>query len=105
MRGRATLPSSPLRRRWPSIRTDGANVLLSASAGAAPVPLRLDAVAQAMEGRPFDETRVREAIKAALADVEVLADLHASADYRRRVAVTLAMRAIGDALTDAARRG
>ena len=47
---------------------------------------------------------MREAVKAALADFEPMADLHASAEYRRRVAVTLAMRAIADAYQDAARR-
>jgi CO/xanthine dehydrogenase FAD-binding subunit len=33
-----------------------------------------------------------------------MADLHASADYRRRVAVTMAARAIADAFQSAARR-
>src|SRR5499426_3401858 len=61
-----------------------------------PSPLRLDAVGKAMAGtRP--EARVREAVTAALADIEPLADLHASADYRRRVAVSLAARAIAGA--------
>jgi carbon-monoxide dehydrogenase medium subunit len=41
---------------------------------------------------------------AALADIETFPDLHASAEYRRRVAVTLALRAIADAFADAARR-
>ena len=49
-------------------------------------------------------TIARGRCSAALADIEPLADLHASADYRRRVAVTLAMRAIADAFTDAAGR-
>ena len=68
------------------------------------VPLRLDAVAQALRGQRFDESKVRGAVKAALADVEAMADLHASAEYRKRVAATLAVRAIADAFTDAARR-
>ena len=42
-------------------------------------------------------TSARAAVGAALADIEPLADLHASAAYRRRVAVTLAVRAIADA--------
>jgi CO/xanthine dehydrogenase FAD-binding subunit len=33
-----------------------------------------------------------------------MADLHASAAYRKRVAVTMAVRAIADAFADAARR-
>jgi CO/xanthine dehydrogenase FAD-binding subunit len=61
------------------------------------VPLRLDAVAAALRGRRFEEGRVREAVTAALADIEPMADLHASAAYRKRVAVTLAVRAIADA--------
>ena len=73
--------------------------------GATAVPLRLDAVADALQGQPFDEQATREMVRAMLADIEPLADLHASSDYRRRVAVTLAMRAIGDAFADAARRG
>ena len=68
------------------------------------VPLRLEGVADALLGKPFDMAKIREMVKAALADIEPLADLHASADYRRRVAVTLVMRAIADALTDAVRR-
>ncbi len=68
------------------------------------VPLRLDAVAQALQGQRYDETAVRESAKAALADIEPMADLHASAEYRKRVAATMAVRAIADAYQDAARR-
>jgi CO/xanthine dehydrogenase FAD-binding subunit len=88
-----------------AIDPDGRCIRAAIGIGAAAaVPLRLDAVADAMRGQPFVERKIREAVKAELADIEPLADLHASADYRRRVAVTLAMRAIDDALTDAARR-
>jgi CO/xanthine dehydrogenase FAD-binding subunit len=72
---------------------------------AAVVPLRLDGVAKALEGTRAEETKVREAVRGALAGVEMLADLHASADYRRRVAVTLAVRAISDACKAAETRG
>jgi CO/xanthine dehydrogenase FAD-binding subunit len=65
------------------------------------VPLRLEAVAKAVEGRTFDENAVRQSLRAALADTETMADLHASADYRRRVAVPLAVRAIADAYRNA----
>ena len=57
----------------------------------------LDSVAAALEGKRIDERSARDAVGAALADIEPLADLHASAAYRRRVAVTLAVRAIMDA--------
>ena len=72
--------------------------------GATAVPLRLDALEQSLQGRTFDENGIREAVRAALADVETMADLHASAEYRKRVATTLAMRAINDAFDDAVRR-
>ena len=55
-------------------------------------------------GHAFDEVKVRDAAKAALADVEIMADLHASADYRRRVVQSLAARAITDAIADAGAR-
>src|SRR5262249_31351920 len=60
-------------------------------------PLRLDSVATALEGTRVELPVAREAVRAALADVEPLSDLHASADYRRRAATSLAMRAITDA--------
>jgi CO/xanthine dehydrogenase FAD-binding subunit len=65
--------------------------------GVAARPLRLDAVETALVGTGADEARIGEAVRAALADVEPLSDLHASADYRRRAAATLATRAIADA--------
>jgi CO/xanthine dehydrogenase FAD-binding subunit len=68
------------------------------------MPLRLDGVAQSLHGHRFEEGKVRDAVKAALADIEPMADLHASAEYRRRVASTLAVRAIADAFQAAARR-
>jgi CO/xanthine dehydrogenase FAD-binding subunit len=65
------------------------------------VPLRLDTVARALADTRIDAARARDAVSAALADIAPLADLHASAAYRRRVAVTLAVRAIMDACADA----
>ena len=60
-------------------------------------PLRLDSVAKALEGARVEPDVAREAVRAALADIEPLSDLHASADYRRRAATSLAVRAITDA--------
>jgi len=40
---------------------------------------------------------VRESLRAALAEIEPLSDLHASADYRRRAATSVAVRAVVDA--------
>ena len=70
--------------------------------GVAAVPLRLDSVGAALVGTRAEEAVVRDALAAALADVEPLDDLHASAAYRRRAAVALAARAIADAYRDAA---
>jgi CO/xanthine dehydrogenase FAD-binding subunit len=65
-------------------------------------PLRLDAAGSALEGTRAEETRVREVVRAALADIEPLSDLHGSAEYRRRAAIPLAARAITDAYRAAA---
>ena len=45
---------------------------------------------------------IAEVVRAATADLEASSDLHATADYRRRVAVTLGTRALEDAFADAA---
>ncbi len=88
-----------------ALDADGCCTRAAIGIGAATaVPLRLDAVADALKGQRFDEARVRELAKAALAGIEAMADLHASAEYRKRVAVTMAVRAIADAYQDAARR-
>jgi CO/xanthine dehydrogenase FAD-binding subunit len=61
------------------------------------MPLQLASVAQALEGTLVEDAAAEDAVRAALSVVRPFADLHASADYRRRVAVSLAMRAIRDA--------
>jgi CO/xanthine dehydrogenase FAD-binding subunit len=89
-----------------ALDADGVCRRLALGVGAvAAMPLRLEAVARTLEGTRIDATRARDAVRAALASVEPLADLHASAAYRRRAATTLAVRAIIDACTDAASRG
>lgn len=64
-------------------------------------PLRLASAEKALTGTMLDDAHVTEAVRSALADIEMLSDLHASADYRRRAAVTLAARAIADARAQA----
>jgi carbon-monoxide dehydrogenase medium subunit len=64
-------------------------------------PIRLESAEQQLTGGALEEKKVTEAVRAALADIEPLADLHASAEYRRRAAATLAARAIADAKADA----
>jgi CO/xanthine dehydrogenase FAD-binding subunit len=44
---------------------------------------------------------ITEVVRAAAADLEASSDLHATADYRRRVAVTLGTRALEDAFAEA----
>jgi CO/xanthine dehydrogenase FAD-binding subunit len=67
-------------------------------------PFRLHDIEQTMIGQRPEPAKMRPAIEAALADIDVNADLHASAAYRRRVAATLALRAIADAC-ESAKRG
>lgn len=64
-------------------------------------PLRLAEVEKQLTGTRLEEAKVRDAVQGALADIEPMSDLHASADYRRRVAVKLATRAIANAAADA----
>lgn len=69
--------------------------------GAGDTPVRLDAVAEALIGSRLEDGAVRAAVEAAAADLETADDLHASGAYRRRVAATLARRAIVDARDEA----
>jgi CO/xanthine dehydrogenase FAD-binding subunit len=61
------------------------------------VPLRLGELEAALVGTRCEEPLLRQAVTTALAGIEPLADLHASAAYRRRAAASLAVRAITDA--------
>jgi CO/xanthine dehydrogenase FAD-binding subunit len=63
-------------------------------------PLRLDV--SSLVGSDLDIALVTEAINAATADLDAMSDLHASAAYRRRVAVALCLRAMEKARGDAA---
>jgi carbon-monoxide dehydrogenase medium subunit len=60
-------------------------------------PIRLTSAEQQLKGGALDAVTVKRAIIEALADVAPLSDLHASAEYRRRVAVSLATQAVADA--------
>jgi CO/xanthine dehydrogenase FAD-binding subunit len=68
--------------------------------GVADRPLRLDT--SSLTATKLDTGAVSDAINAACADIEAMSDLHASAAYRRRVAVTLGVRAIEQARDNAA---
>ena len=64
--------------------------------------LRLDV--SPLRGTRLDAASVAEAVHAVAADMEASSDLHASASYRRRVAMTLGKRAIEQARTEAGAR-
>ena len=64
--------------------------------------LRLDV--SPLLGTKLDATSVAEVVHAVASDMDASSDLHASASYRRRVAVTLAKRAIEQARTEAGAR-
>jgi len=86
-----------------ALDADGRCTALSVGlGGAGDTPVRLDRVSDALVGSRLDEAAVRAAVAAATEDLETVDDLHASAAYRRRVAATLARRAILDARDEAA---
>jgi len=60
-------------------------------------PIRLRRAEQELAGIHLTPSSIRSAIDGAIAEVETASDLHASADYRRRAAATLATRAIIEA--------
>ena len=63
-------------------------------------PLRLDVAS--LVGTKLDAISVSDVVNAALVELEATSDLHASAAYRRRVAVTLCIRALEQARAGAA---
>lgn len=64
-------------------------------------PFRLSETCKRLEGNVLSDAAVRDAITEAINEVEPFADLHASAEYRQRVAITLACRSVETALHDA----
>jgi CO/xanthine dehydrogenase FAD-binding subunit len=69
--------------------------------GVSDIPIRLDEAEEALVDTPLEPDAVRDIVRGALTGVECVDDLHASADYRRRAALTLALRALADAKADA----
>jgi CO/xanthine dehydrogenase FAD-binding subunit len=64
-------------------------------------PIRLEAAEKRLQGTALDTKAVDAAVRDALAGIEPLSDLHASTGYRRRAAVSLAIRAVADARASA----
>lgn len=69
--------------------------------GAGPVPLRIVPAGERLVGTRLEDGDVADAAAIVRARIEPQADLHASADYRRRVAGELARRAIAEARQEA----
>jgi CO/xanthine dehydrogenase FAD-binding subunit len=67
-------------------------------------PVHLDHAAEALIGTDLNDAAVAEAVAAAMADLDIWGDLHASADYRRRTGGVLARRALNDARQSATAR-
>ncbi len=77
---------------------DGTCARIAIGVGAATeVPLRLGAAEQALIGARLTPEAIRAAVTEALTGIATMADLHASAEYRRRVATSLAVRAVSEA--------
>lgn len=71
--------------------------------GCGPTPVRAAAAEATLAGRAPTATLIDEAARAAAAKLDPPGDLHATADYRRRVARTLTARALTDAVSRASR--
>ena len=65
--------------------------------GATPSPLRLNEVETALIGSVLDDSVIDDAVSLIPNLLEPQSDVHASAEYRRRVTCVLAARAIRDA--------
>jgi carbon-monoxide dehydrogenase medium subunit len=72
-----------------------------AMAGIAPTPRRLRAFERMLEGGSAEEGAVREAARAAAEGADPPSDLHASAEYRLRIAPEFAARGVLQALARA----
>lgn len=79
------------------VSVDGSGVCTAASvglSGLADVPMLAPSVSTALVGKKLDEASVAEAVKGCAADVDALADIHGSQNYRRAMADVMAKRAI-----------
>jgi CO/xanthine dehydrogenase FAD-binding subunit len=69
--------------------------------GAEPVPVRIAAAEESLIGTKLEPADIERATAKLRDALEPLSDTHASADYRRRVAVALAARTLGTARAEA----
>ena len=78
-----------------ALDADGKCLRCAIGVGAAtPAPARLDGAMAALTGTRLAESGIREALAPAIDALEIMVDSHASVAYRRRVALTLATRAV-----------
>jgi carbon-monoxide dehydrogenase medium subunit len=85
-----------------ALNPDGTCARIAIGVGAATErPLRLTAAEQALTGARLAPETIRAAVSDALAGIITMADLHASAEYRRRVARSLAIRTVTEAAENA----
>jgi CO/xanthine dehydrogenase FAD-binding subunit len=84
------------------LNDDGRCKRIAIGVGAATdFPIRLANAEDQLKGSALETATVKGAVIEALADVAPLSDLHASAEYRRRVAANLVTRAVIDARSHA----
>jgi carbon-monoxide dehydrogenase medium subunit len=85
-----------------ALAPDGTCARIAIGVGAATeTPLRLATAEQALTGARLSAEAIRAAVSEALAGIATMADLHASAEYRRRVVTSLAIRAVNEAAENA----
>lgn len=72
--------------------------------GAGEAPIRSRQAEESLVGQRPDEQAFRDAGRIATADLDPVSDIHATADYRRKVAAVLARRALTQAAERAATR-
>lgn len=70
-----------------------------AFSGLAEVPMRFEALENALKGQSTDDASLEKACKGFAADVDALEDLHGSQEYRRAMAEVFARRAIKAAIS------
>ncbi|MEE8517445.1 MAG: xanthine dehydrogenase family protein subunit M [Alphaproteobacteria bacterium] len=69
--------------------------------GGAPKPLRMGACEDAMIGARLDDNHINQAAALAAEAIDPGSDVHASAEYRRRIAPELVARALKQAVSEA----
>lgn len=74
-----------------------------ATTGMGSVPARVESVEQALVGSPAEEVNTDEVGAAFVADLEPASDIHATADYRRRIGAYLVSRVLTQAILEASR--